>query len=170
MALPHFVAVVQYAPDLGNAHYNLGVALHRQNQLSKAAIQYKLAIEHAGDAAEAAQAHNNLGVLYLALNHLSVAKAELDQAIARNPDEVNSYTARGTIEFQPGKLDEAIADFSEANKRAGSPLALYWLGRAEAAKGDFRSAKAAYQAALQMASGMTVARTRWESLKTLTGR
>jgi tetratricopeptide (TPR) repeat protein len=170
MALPHFVAAVQYAPDLGNAHYNLGVALHRQNQLSEAAIQYKLAIEHAGDAAEAAQAHNNLGVLYLGLNNLTVAKAELDQAIALNPDEVNSYTARGTIEFQSGKLDEAIADFSQANKRAASPLALYWLGRAEEAKGDLRSAKAAYQAALQMAPGMTVARTRLESLKTLTGQ
>jgi protein O-mannosyl-transferase len=170
MALPHFVAAVQYAPDLGNAHYNLGVALHRQNQLSEAAIQYKLAIEHAGDAAEAAQAHNNLGVLYLGLNNLTVAKAELDQAIALNPDEVNSYTARGTIEFQSGKLDEAIADFSQANKRAASPLALYWLGRAEEAKGDLRSAKAAYQAALQMAPGMTVARTRLESLTTLTGQ
>lgn len=170
MALPHFVAAVQYAPDLGNAHYNLGVALHRQNHLSEAAIQYKLAIEHAGDAAEAAQAHNNLGVLYLGLNNLPVAKAELDQAIALNPDEVNSYTARGTIEFQSGKLDEAIADFSQANKRAASPLALYWLGRAEEAKGDLRSAQAAYQAALQMAPGMTAARTRLESLKTLTGQ
>ena len=169
-ALPHFMAAVQYAPDLGNAHYNLGVALHRQNQLPEAAAQYRLAIEHAVDAAEAAQAHNNLGVLYLDLNNLPSAKAELDKAIALNPDKVNSYVARGTIEFQLGKLDDAIADFSQANKRAVSPLALYWLGRAEEAKGNFANAKAAYQAALQISPGMTVARTRLESLKTLMGQ
>src|SRR5208282_2426422 len=101
-AFPHFQAAVQYAPDLGSAHYNLALLLHRQNQLKEAANQYHLAIAYAGDAQEAAQAHNNLGVLYLGLNNLTVAKTEFDKAISLNPNEVNSYLARGTVEYQLG--------------------------------------------------------------------
>jgi protein O-mannosyl-transferase len=169
-ALPHFQAAVQYAPDLGSAHYNLGVVLHQQGQLQEAANQYRLAIAHAGDAQEAAQAHNNLGVLYLGLNNLTVAKSEFDKAIALNPNEVNSYLARGTVEFQQGDFNDALPDFMQAASRAPSPASLYWLGRAEEAKGDLARAKGAYQAALQMAPGMSEARTRLESLQTLTGQ
>jgi len=168
-ALTHFAAAVQYAPDLGSAHYNLGVLLQRQNQLSDAANQYGLAIKYAGNAEEAAQAHNNLGVVYLSANQLAAAGAQFDQAIALNPNEVNSYVARGTLEFQTGKFDDAITDFSQACSRAASPLALYWLARAEEAKGDFARAKSAYEAALRFAPGMAEARSRLESLKTLTG-
>jgi protein O-mannosyl-transferase len=169
-ALPHFQAAVQYAPDLGSAHYNLGVVLHRQGQLQAAAEQYRLAIAHAGDAQEAAQAHNNLGVLYLSLSNLTVAKAEFDKAIALHPNEVNSYLARGTVEFQMGNFNDAVPDFMQAASRAPSPVSLYWLGRAEEAKGDLARAKGAYQAALRMAPGMAEARTRLESLQTLTGQ
>jgi protein O-mannosyl-transferase len=169
-ALPHFQAAVQYAPDFGNAHYNLGVVLHQRGQLQEAANQYRLAIAYAGDAQEAAQAHNNLGVLYLGLNNLAVAKSEFDKAIALNPNEVNSYLARGTVEFQTGNINAAAADFSQAASRSPSPASFYWLGRAEEAKGDFTHAKGAYQAALKMAPGMTEARTRLESLRTLTGQ
>jgi tetratricopeptide (TPR) repeat protein len=168
-AFPHFLAAVRYSPDLASAHYNLGVLLHKQNQLQEAANQYRLAIAHAGDAVEAAQAQNNLGVLYLGLNNLPVAKSEFDKAIALNPNEVNSYLARGNIEFQLGDVDAALTDFSEAASRAPTPASLYWLGRAEEAKGDLSHAKGAYQAALQMAPGMTEARTRLESLQTLAG-
>ena len=168
-AFPHFLAAVRYSPDLASAHYNLGVLLHKQNQLQEAANQYRLAIAHAGDAVEAAQAQNNLGVLYLGLNNLPVAKSEFDKAIALNPNEVNSYLARGNIEFQLGDVDAALTDFSAAASRAPTPASLYWLGRAEEAKGDLSHAKGAYQAALQMAPGMTEARTRLESLQTLAG-
>jgi protein O-mannosyl-transferase len=168
-AFPHFLAAAQYAPDLGSAHYNLGVLLQRQGQLPEAAEQYRLAIAHAGDPEEAAKAHNNLGVVYLSVNNLTVAKTEFDKAILLDPNQVNSYLARGTVEFRLGKMDEAIVDFTQAASRARSPLAFYWLGRAEEAKGDFARAKGAYHAALQLAPGMQDARTQLESLQTLTG-
>jgi protein O-mannosyl-transferase len=169
-AFPHFLAAAQYAPDLASAHYNLGVLFHRQNQLPQAENEYRLAIAYAGEAEEAAQAHNNLGVLYLSRNTLVAARAEFDRAISLNPNEVNSYIARGTVEFQMGKVDDALADFTQASSRARSPLAFYWLGRAEEAKGNFARAKGAYQAALQMAPGMQEARTQLESLHALTGQ
>jgi protein O-mannosyl-transferase len=169
-AFPHFLAAIQYSPDLGNAHYNFGVLLQRQGHLPEAANEYRLAIAHAGGVQESAQAHNNLGVIYLGLNNLPVAMTEFNQALALNPNEVNSYIARGTVEFRLGKFDDAIADFTQAASRSRSPLALYWLGRAEEAKGDFPRAKGAYQAALQLAPNMQEARTQLESLRALTGQ
>jgi len=169
-ALPHFNAAVQYAPDLGSAHYNLGVLLHRRNQLTEAAAQYRLALAYAASATEAAQSHNNLGVLYFTQNNFAEAKPELDKALALNPWEVNSYLARGAIEFQTGKVDDSLADFLQAYQRSPTPLAAYWVGRCAEAKGDFPRAAHAYQVALQMAPGMTDAQTRLDSLKTLTGR
>jgi tetratricopeptide (TPR) repeat protein len=170
VAFPHFLAATQYTPDLGSAHYNLGVLLQHQSQLQEAAEQYRLAIAYAGNPEEAAQAHNNLGVIYLTLDNLPVAKAEFDKAISLNPNEVNSYTARGKVQYQLGKMDDAIADFTQACYRSRSPVAFYWLGRAEEAKGDFARAKGAYRAALQIAPGTQEARTRLESLQTLTGQ
>jgi protein O-mannosyl-transferase len=169
-AFPHLLAAVQYSPDLGNAHYNFGVLLQRQGHLPAAANEYRLAIAHAGDVQEAAQAHNNLGVIDLTQNNLPAAMGEFDKALALNPNELNSYLARGTVEFRLGKFDDAIADFTQASSRSRSPLALYWLGRAEEAKGDFSRAKGAYQAALQLAPNMQEARVRMESLHALTGQ
>ena len=164
-ALPHFVAAVQYTPDLGNAHYNLAVGLHRQNRLIEAAQQYRLAIALAASTEEAAHAHNNLAVLYMQANSLDAAKAEFDQAIALNPAELNSYLGRGQVELQLGRADEAIADFGFVSSRVASPVALYWLGRAEEAKGNLEKAKAAYQAALQLAPAMTDVRTQLDELQ-----
>ena len=169
-AFPHFLAAVQYSPDLGNAHYNFGVLLQRQGHLPEAANEYRLAIAQAGDVQEAAQAHNNLGVIYLSQNNLPAAMSEFAKALALNPNEVNSYLARGTVEFRLQKFDDAIADFTQAATRSRSPLALYWLGRAEEAKGDFPRAKGAYQAALQLAPNMQEARTQLDSLRALIGQ
>jgi len=169
-ALTHFLAAVQYSPDLGIAHYNLAVALHRQNQLAPAAEQYRLAIAFAASTADAAHAHNNLAVLYLQSNSLVAAKVEFDQAIALNPAELNSYLGRGQVELQLGQTDGALADFEFLSNRVASPVALYWLGRAEEAKENLAKAKAAYQAALQLAPALTDARTQLEKLQKVTGQ
>jgi protein O-mannosyl-transferase len=167
-AFPHFLAATQYAPDLGSAHYNLAIILQRQGQLPEAKEQYLQAIAHAADAQEAAQSHNNLGLVYLSQNNLPAARAEFDKAIALNPNEINSYIARGTLEYQLGKMDDAIQDFSEACSRSRSPIAYFWLGRAFESKGDFPHAKAAYGIALQIAPAMQEARARLSSLQALT--
>jgi len=169
-ALRHFRAAVQYSPDLGNAHYNLAVALHRGNQLAPAAEQYRLAIALAASTTDAAHAHNNLAVLYLQSNSLVAAKAEFDQAIALNSAELNSYLGRGQVELQLGQTDAALADFEFVSSRVASPLALYCLGRAEEAKGNLAKAIAAYQAALQLAPAMTDARSQLDKLQKVTGR
>jgi tetratricopeptide (TPR) repeat protein len=164
-ALPHFLAAVQFAPDLPSAHYNLGVLFQQQGQLIEAAAQYRQAIAVSSDAFEAAQAHNNLGVLYLGLQNFPVAITELSNAIALNPAKQNAYIARGTAEFQTSNFPAAIADFSRAASLAPSPLALFWLGRSYEVTHDFDRAAGAYQAALQLVPNFPDARARLEALR-----
>jgi protein O-mannosyl-transferase len=163
-AMPHFLAAVQFAPDLASAHYNLGVLFQQHGQLIEAAAQYRQTIAVSSDPFEAAQAHNNLGVLYLSLQNFPLAITELSTAIALNPVKQNSYIARGTAEFQSSNFSAAIADFSRAASLAPSPLALFWLGRSYEVTHDLDRAAGAYQAALQLAPGFADARTRLEAL------
>jgi protein O-mannosyl-transferase len=163
-ALPHFLAAIQFAPDLASAHYNLGVLFQQQNQLIEAAAQYRQAIAASSDPVEASQAHNNLGVLYLGLQNFPIAIAELNTAISLNPAKQNSYIARGTAEFQSSNFVAATADFSHAAGLAPSPLALFWLGRSYEVTHDLDRAAGAYQAALQLAPNFVDARARLEAL------
>lgn len=169
LAEPHFEAAIRLIPTLASAHYNFAVLLQRQNRLEDAAKQYGLAIANSSDPLEAAQAHNNLGILYLGTKNLPAALAELNSAIALNPNEQNSYIGRGTIELQSWNYDAAIADFARAAQIAPSPIACYWLGRALESKGDYPHAANAYVAALRLAPGMADARTRLEVVQTKSG-
>jgi len=165
LAEPHFRAAARLIPDLASAHYNLAVTLHRQNHLDEAAREYRQSIALFSDPLEAAQAHNNLGILYLSQQNNAEAINELSAAISLNPAEQNSYVGRGTIELQSFNVDGAIADFSHAAQLSPSPLACFWLGRAEEAKGDYPRAAAAYNAALQLAPQMIDAKVRLDALR-----
>jgi tetratricopeptide (TPR) repeat protein len=164
-ALPHLEAAVRLTPELASAHYNLGIALQKQNRGEEAARQYKLAVMNSRDRGEIAQAHNNLGALYLQAKEFGVAKAEFSAAIALNPEEANSYLGRGLIEQQGWDFDAAVADFSKAAAIAPSPIAFYWQGRALESKGEADRAADAYQRALRLAPEMNEARTRLAVLR-----
>lgn len=167
-ALPHFVAAVQFAPDLASAHYNLAVLLQQQNDLIEAASQYRQVLAVSSDPVEQAQAHNNLGVLYLTLRNYPVAIKELSAAIALNPAKQNSYLARGTAEFQSSNFTAAIDDLNRAASFGPSPMALFWLGRSYEATGERDRAAGAYIAALQLVPNFTEARARLDSLRGFT--
>jgi tetratricopeptide (TPR) repeat protein len=94
----------------------------------------------------------------------AAALPELNAAIALNPNEQNSYIGRGTIKLKSWDYDGAAADFARANEISPSPIACFWLGRALESKGEYVRAENAYAAALQLAPGMTEARTRLEAL------
>jgi protein O-mannosyl-transferase len=165
LATTHFEAATRLIPDLASAHYNLGVALQRQNHPDEAAREYRQSITLFTDPIEAAQAHNNLGILYLAAQNDAEATKELTAAIALNPAEQNAYIGRGTIELKSFNLDAAIADFFRAAQIAPSPVACFWLGRALETKGDLLRAANAYAAALQLAPNFADARSRLDALQ-----
>lgn len=165
LAFPHFEAAVRLIPDLGFAHYNLGVLLQRRGQTDQAIGEYRTAIARSSDSVEAAQAHNNLGVLYLASKDYRAALPELNAAINANPNEQNSYIGRGMIEFESADYAHAASDFARAAAISPSPMACFWLGRAQEETGDDARAENAYAAALQLAPGMTAAQARLQVLR-----
>ncbi|HSB74685.1 MAG TPA: tetratricopeptide repeat protein, partial [Terriglobales bacterium] len=164
-AMAHFDSAARLQPRDFEPHYNRATLLLRAGQYTPAEREYKVALAAVIDPADAAHAHNNLGVLYLQTNRPAEALSEFDSAIRLDPNQHNSLLARGTIEYQAGKLDAALADFSRSAQIAPSALAYFWLGRALEAKGDFPSAARAYQAALQLAPGMTEAQTRLNAVQ-----
>lgn len=164
LATQHLERAVRLIPDLSTPHYDLAVVLQLQNRWSESERQYRLAIAQSIDPIENAQAHNNLGTLYLQTHDNSAAQIEFSAAIARNPNEVNSYLGRGIVEQQAFNHEAAVADFTRASQLAPSPLAYFWLGQAYEGKGDFNRAQNAYLAALRLAPGMNEARARLESL------
>ncbi len=73
-----------------------------------------------------AKARMGLAVAYLAQGRTDEARAEIDAAIASNPDYVRGYIARGKLDLEAGRLEQAIADFSKAEElgRAQRDVAL----------------------------------------------
>jgi len=164
LALPHLERAIQLLPTLSTPHYNLGVLLHRQNELDRAQREYQLALKYGPDEREAAQTHNNLGALFNQLGRRDEAVAEFTEAIALNPYEQNSMIGRGMIEREEGKLDAALQDFARATRVAPSPLAFYWQGRVLEDKGQFFAAAEAYRSVLKLAPNFADAQLRLENV------
>jgi tetratricopeptide (TPR) repeat protein len=165
LAAAHFEAAADYIPQLGTAHYNLGVLAQRAGRADVAMREYDLALRYNSDANEAAQSHSNLGFLLLDASRLSEATAQFSAALEINPEKQNSLLGRGIAEYRLGNLDAAVADLLRAAQSAPMAQADYWLGRALEDKGNVSAAVQAYQAALQVAPGMTEARERLEALQ-----
>jgi len=163
-AMPHFEAAIRLIPQLAAAHYNLGTMLQLQNRLNDAAHEYQLALQYGLDPDDAAQAHNNLGILLMGAGQPEAAIKELNQAIALNPQEQNSYIGRGMIEYRAGSLNAAASDFYTAARIAPSPVACFWLGKTLEDAGQPAQAKQAYSEALRLAPGMNDARVRLDVL------
>jgi Flp pilus assembly protein TadD len=163
-AMAHFAAAARLAPHDFEPPYNRGTLLQQAGQFAAAEREYRVALTNAVDPLDAAHAHNNLGVLYLERNQPAAALSELDAALRLDPNQHNSLLARGTLEYQSGKLDAALTDISRAAQLAPSPIAYFWLGQALEAKGELQPAARAYQAALQMAPEMAEARAKLEAV------
>lgn len=165
IALPHFVAAVQYAPTLATAHYNLGVLRQQKNQVDAATYEYQLALSYSSDPIEIAQAHNNLGFLLMSSGDLKSAERQFSAALQFDPQKQNSLLGRGMAEYQDKDYEAALNDLSSAAKIAPFAPANFWLGRTLEAKGDLKAAADAYEAALQLAPDMTEAQQRLTSLR-----
>lgn len=164
LALPHFVAAVQYDPQLSTAHYNLGLFEQRQGHRDAALHEYQLALRTTIYPTEAAQAHNNLGFLLLDMDEPRPAMEHFTAALRFDPNKQNSLLGLGIAECRQGSLDEAIAHLSRAARMSPLARADFWLGRAYESKGQSEAAAAAYEAALQLAPGMSEAQERLAAL------
>jgi len=165
LAFPHFEAATSYIPQLSTAHYNLGVLEQQQNHRNAALREYDLALKYSSDPTELAQAHTNLAFLLMEGSDLNAALAQFSAALQINPDKQNALLGRGIVEYRQLNLDSAVNDLSRAAQIAPLAQADFWLARAFEEKGQIPAAIASYEAALQLAPGMSEARQHLDALR-----
>ncbi len=126
------------APNKARPHFNLGLALAKENRLADAIKEFEIAI---GLDPEHADAHNNLGYSLNRLGRPDEAFPHFQEAIRLNPDYPEARNNLGTALAQRGKVDEAIPHFLEAIRlMPGFADAHANLGSAYGVKNDFARA------------------------------
>jgi tetratricopeptide (TPR) repeat protein len=110
-AVARFKEAVKFNPEDEDAHYNLALALARQENREAAMKEYLEALRIYPDYAEA---HNNLGNLLVNEGKFSEAVEHFQAALKISPDNASAHNNLGNALARQGKVDEAIPCFSEA--------------------------------------------------------
>ena len=97
-------------PAFWVSHNTLGVFYWEQGRFQEAATQFQRVIELLPNSP---WGHNNLGGLYLYLGQPEKARPAFARAIAVEPNYA-AYSNLGTIDFQAGNYDEAVALYRKA--------------------------------------------------------
>lgn len=100
--------VIAIRPDVPLAHYNLGIALHRQGKTDAAVASFRDAIRLKPDFAEA---HNELGVALQSKGQLNAALEHYQKALALKPAYPEAYYNAGVTLCGLNRSEEAIAPF-----------------------------------------------------------
>ncbi|MEX0803608.1 MAG: tetratricopeptide repeat protein [Candidatus Binatia bacterium] len=121
-AIAEYEKVVALMPDFPQAYNNLGVALKRKGDLSKAAESFNQALARKPDFGAAL---SNRGWIFAEQNRWSEARRDFEQALEINPND------DGALYGLSQSLREA-RDYSGAQKALGqlisrSPNFVYWL-------------------------------------------
>jgi serine/threonine protein kinase/Tfp pilus assembly protein PilF len=102
---------VALRPDAYAARVNLGIALHKKQQLDDAIAEFKKAIELDPKFAEA---HNNLGLALRDKKQLDAAIVEYRKAIELDPEYSNAHHGLGLILYDKREFDDASAEYRKA--------------------------------------------------------
>ncbi|MDB9729180.1 tetratricopeptide repeat protein, partial [Amylibacter sp.] len=94
-----------------DAHYNMGIALQKQNKLEEAIVAYNKALALKPDYAEA---YNNMGTALQVQSKLEEAIEAYNKTIAIKPDYAEAYINMGTALLKQSKLEEATEAYSKA--------------------------------------------------------
>ncbi|HYT88401.1 MAG TPA: tetratricopeptide repeat protein, partial [Gemmataceae bacterium] len=136
------------APDLAEAHSNLGQLLLEQYQAQRALSHCRKAVALRPDLPEA---QNNLGNTLRELGELDEARAAYTEALRLNPDLALTYSNMGQALQEEGRLPEAITWYQRALQRdPNSPRIHCNLASALEERHDFAGAIARYRLALQL--------------------
>ncbi|MGD9342143.1 MAG: tetratricopeptide repeat protein, partial [Chromatiales bacterium] len=121
-------------------------AAERRSHVDAAQVLFRQVLE--SDPTDA-KARMGLAVSYLTEGRKDEARAEIDQAIDGDPEYVRAYIARGKLDLEAGKVDEAVKDFAKAEELARAQYdvgltatAIAGLADAHFARNDLTSVKA----------------------------
>lgn len=113
-ALAAFQKAVQLEPQSSRAHYTLGAALFRAQQLSAAAREFRLALKYKPDMAIA---HSSLGSVLMDLGKPREAEAEFREAFRLAPQLVAALVGLGMLRANQGDNQEAEKILRQALER-----------------------------------------------------
>jgi protein O-mannosyl-transferase len=149
-AYPHFLAAAAINPRDPMSHSNLGGYLEEHKRFREAVEQFRTTIALTNDPALLGSTYANLGTAYRELGEDGKAEECYNEALRLNPAQYNAYIGLGRLRERQNRLEEAIANYSQAVALIPSDSGYSLLGHALEQNGRTRQALAAYQQALQL--------------------
>jgi superkiller protein 3 len=117
-AVSNYRTAIRVAPKYMFAHWNLAFALHEQGNFDDALTEYRAAIRYTTDEKQLAMLYTYIGDLFRKQagenDHQEKAIAEYRRAIEMNKDYSWAHHNLGLVWREQGKIDDAIAEFSNA--------------------------------------------------------
>jgi protein O-mannosyl-transferase len=150
------------------AHYNLGVALDRKNQIYEATQQYQEALSLNPDCA---RAHVNLGADLDKSGETAAAIIHYQEAVRLAPDDVSAHNNLGLALFKFGRIEAAIQQYKEAIRLAPNNASIRNnLGAALNQQGATANAISQFQEALRQQPDYAEARFNLARILAKSGR
>ena len=109
--IANYTQAIELQPDNSVSHYNLGVALAKQDKNEQAIDSYNTAIKLKPEFAEA---YNNLGSAFRDLDRNEEAITSYNTAIELKPDYASVYSYLGNTFKKVEKFDEAIVNYKKS--------------------------------------------------------
>jgi tetratricopeptide (TPR) repeat protein len=145
-AADHAIEAIRISPGDGEAHSNLGLALHRVGRLAEAEAALREAIRLKPTLATA---HYNLGLTLVSLGREAEAVEPYEASLRIFPRQPEVRRNLSNVLLKLGRADDAVAHLREAVALSPGTADIHMnLGNALQATGQFDAAIAAYRQAL----------------------
>jgi protein O-mannosyl-transferase len=110
-AMVHLREALRLKPDLAEAHYDMGLSMHKLGRLDEAIAEYRQALRFKPNLPEA---YNNIGNALQEMGRVDEAIPQYELALRLDPDFVYGLNNLGYALQKKGRLMEAAARFREA--------------------------------------------------------
>jgi len=139
-AIQQFRAAVRADPKMPEVHFGLGYLLWGKRQYQDAVPEFQAELDNNP---QYAQAMTYLADCDVHLGHPEAAAPLLEKAIAIDPGIELAHLDLGSIDADAGRLDDALREFTAAEKLAPNDVDVHWrLGRVYRTMGKKELAKA----------------------------
>jgi len=145
--LQHFQKAVEFYPEYGDAHAQIGLSLFRRGHMDPALQSYQTALKYIPNDAKV---YSNMGIIYFQQKNLRKAEEVYSKAVQLDPRYVDARRNLGSVYAQTQRFDQAIEQFKKAIEFEPDDAILYfYTGSAYRDKGDPASAKPYFDIAYQ---------------------
>lgn len=163
----HFEEAARLEPDMPDIHHNLGLAYSDARMYTRAADEFRKAIE----SRPSKDAYFSLGMALFRTKDYTNAALQFEKSLELSPDWFEAHTNLGTCYVKLDRLNDALKHFEKAAQlRAGSSEAFYNLGAVYHNMGKHDEAFALFQKTLEIDPGHKQARALLKELENYQGK